>query len=149
MADDIKIIPAGRQQLSQVEAWSARNDAVKTLLKTPRDPSTGLSSSSWHWAALLKDEVVAVATVELNKEHVGYISCIVKPGYQRRGIGSHLFEYALSQPEVKDLMHLHAVVEPANVAARKVLNSHGFSRVGYDDAGRIEFARHHTHHAEK
>lgn len=142
MADDIEIVPAKHQQLSQVDAWAVRNDAVKTLLKTPRDPSTGTARSSWHWAALRGHEVVAVATVELNKEHVGYINCIVKPGEQRQGIGSQLFEYSLSQPEVKDLIHLHATVEPSNVAALKVLNNYGFSRVGYDDHGRIEFARH-------
>lgn len=142
MADDIEIMPASDQQLSQVEAWTVRDDAAKTLLKTPRDPSAGLGRSSWRWVALRGDEVVAVSTVELNKEHVGYINCIVKPGNQRQGIGSRLFEYALTQPEVKDLIHLHATVEPSNVAARKVLNSYGFSRVGYDDHGRIEFARH-------
>ncbi len=142
MADDISIVPAKQEQLSQVEAWAARNDAAKTLLKTPRNPSTGAARSSWHWAALRDDEVVATATVELNEEHVGYINCIVKPGEQRQGIGSRLFEYALNQPEVKDLIHLHAVVEPSNAAARKVLNNYGFSRVGYDSDGRIEFARH-------
>lgn len=142
MAGDIVIVPAKPQQLSQVETWVVRDDAAKTLLKTPRDPSTGTARSTWHWAALLGDEVVAVATVELNKEHVGYINCIVKPGHQRQGIGSRLFEYALNQPEVKDLIHLHAAVESSNVAARKVLNNYGFSRVGYDSDGRIEFARH-------
>jgi ribosomal protein S18 acetylase RimI-like enzyme len=144
MADDIEIMPASDQQLSQVEAWTVRDDAAKTLLKTPRDPSSGLGRSSWHWVALRGDEVVAVSTMKLNKEHVGYINCIVKPGNQRQGIGSRLFEYALTRPEVKDLIHLHATVEASNAAARKVLNSYGFSRVGYDSDGRIEFARH-TH----
>lgn len=142
MADDIVIVPARHQHLSQVERWAVRGDSAKILLKTPHDPSAGLGRSSWHWAALRGDEPVAVVTVELNKEHVGYINCIVKPGHQRQGIGSRLFEYALDQPEVKDLIHLHAAVEPSNSAARKVLNNYGFSRIGEDARGRIEYARH-------
>lgn len=144
MTDDLIMVPAEGRHLSQIEAWTARNDAVKTLLKTPRDPSARPGQSSWHWVALIGEEVVAIATVELNKEHVGYINCIVKPGRQRQGIGSRLFEYALSRPEVRDLIHLHAAVDPSNIAARKVLNKSGFSRVGYDSNGRIEFARHHA-----
>jgi ribosomal protein S18 acetylase RimI-like enzyme len=142
MPEDIVIAPAKPKQLSQIEAWAVRNDAVKTLLKTPRDPSTGQAQSSWNWVASRGDEVVAIASVQLNQNHVGYINCIVKPGHQRQGIGSRLFEYVLARPEVKELVHLHAAVDPSNAPARKVLNANGFSRVGYDADGRIEFARH-------
>ena len=141
MAGDIIIIEAKPEHLSQVETWAARNDAVKSLLKTPRTPSHGIPSGQ-HWAALLDGEVVAIATVELNKQRVGYISCTVKPGRQRQGIGSRIIEYVLSQPSVKNLAHLHSVVDQSNTAARKILNQNGFSRVGYDANGHIEFARH-------
>lgn len=141
MANDIVIIEAKPEHLSQVETWSARNDAVKTLLKTPRDPSAA-APEGWYWAALRGTEVVSVASVELNKDRVGYLNCIVKPGHLRQGIASRMVEYVLAQPQVKNLVHLHAVIEPANTAARKILNQNGFSRVGYDADGRIEFARH-------
>jgi L-amino acid N-acyltransferase YncA len=141
MADDIVIVEAKPEHLSRVETWAARNDAVKTLLKTPKDPSAAVPEG-WHWAALRGDEVVSVASVELSKEHVGYLNCIVKPGELRQGIGSRMIEYVLAQPQVKNLVHLHAVIEPANTAARKILNQNGFSRVGYDANGHIEFARH-------
>lgn len=139
---DIKIVPADERQLSHVESWAVRNDSARVLLKSPRTPSTGLGRSSWHWVALKGDEVVAVSTLELNKEHVGYITCVVKPGHQRQGIGSKLFEFTLSQPEAKDLIHLRAAIDQSNTPAQKILNRYGFSRVGYDANGRIEFSRH-------
>lgn len=141
MAADVVYIEAKPEHLSQVETWTARNDAIKTLLKTPRDPSAQ-APRGWHWAALQGTEVVSVASVELNKEHVGYLNCIVKPDHLRQGIGSRMIEYVLTQPQVKNLAHLHADIEPANIAAQKILNQNGFSRVGYDANGRIEFARH-------
>jgi len=143
MTDDIVIIEAKPEHLSQVETWTARNDAVKTLLKKPKDPSAE-TPLGWHWAALSDGEVVSVASIELNKEHVGYLNCIVKPDHARQGIGSRIIEYVLAQPQVKNLVHLHSVIDPSNTAARKILNQNGFSRVGYDADGNIEFARH-TH----
>lgn len=141
MEDSIRIVPAEPQHLSQVETWVVRNEAVHTLLKTPQNPSYGVSGGQY-WAALQDKEVVAIAAVELNKEHVGYIKCIVNPGYLRQGIGSQMIEYILGQPSVSNLAHLHATVESSNVAAQKILNENDFSRVGYDVEGHIEFARH-------
>lgn len=141
MANDIVIIEAKPEHLSQVETWTARNDAVKTLFKKPRDPSAE-TPLGWHWAALSGDEVVSVASIELSKEHVGYLNCIVKPDHLRQGIGSRMIEYVLAQPQVKNLVHLHAVIEPSNTAAQKILDQNGFSRVGYDTDARLEFARH-------
>lgn len=139
--DDVDIVTAKPHHLSQVEAWAVRNHAAHTLLKTPQNPSHGAPKGQY-WAALKGDEVVAIAAVELNKEHVGYIKCVVNPSYLRQGIGSRMIEYALAQPSVKSLAHLHATVEQSNVAAQKILNKNGFSRVGYDADGRLEFARH-------
>ncbi len=141
MADDFNIVVASPRHLSLVETWAGRNEATHTLLKTPRDPSHGTSSGQY-WAALNGQEVVAIASIELNSEHVGYVNCVVKPGYLRQGIGSRMIEYVLSQPSVKNLAHLHAVVDPTNIAAQKILNKDGFSRVGNDENGNLEFARH-------
>ena len=141
MSTDIVIVPAEHRHLSRVETWAARNDAVKTLLKDPKSPSHGTPSGQ-HWAALLGDEVVAIAGIELDKHHVGYLSCTVKPGRQRLGIGSRVIEHVLSQPSVKSLVHLHSVVDQSNTAAQKILNNNGFTRVGYDGSGHLEFARH-------
>lgn len=141
MTDDITITVAKHAHLSQVEAWAVHDDPTKTLLKTPKAPVPATPSDQ-HWAALRGNEVVAIASVELTKERVGYVNCIVKPGHQRQGIGSRMIEYVLSQPSVKDLVHLHAAVDQSNIAAQKILNLNGFSRVGYSPDGRIEFARH-------
>lgn len=139
---DIVIEPATEQQLSSMESWAVHNDSAKVLFKSSRTPSVGAGKASWHWAALSGDEVVAIATLELTKEHVGYITCVVKPGRTRQGIGSRLFEFTLARPEAKELSHLHAAVDQLNTPAQKILERHGFSRVGFDSDGRIEFARH-------
>ena len=94
------------------------------------------------WAVLQDNEVLAIATVKLNKEHVGYLECMVKPSARRQGIGSQLVEHVLRQPSVETLVHLHAVVDRGNIAAQKTLDEQGFTRTGYADDGRIEFARH-------
>lgn len=143
---DIVIEPATEQQLSSMESWAVRNDSAKVLFKSSRMPLVGAGRASWHWVALKSDEVVAIATLELNKEHVGYITCVVKPGRLRQGIGSRLFEFTLTQPEAKELAHLHAAIDQLNTPAQKILERHGFSRVGFDSDGRIEFARHARRH---
>jgi ribosomal protein S18 acetylase RimI-like enzyme len=86
--------------------------------------------------------VLAVALVKLNKEHVGYLECRVKPSMGRHGLGSRLVGYVLRQPPIRALIHLHAVVDPDNIAAQKTLEGQNFTRTGYAADGRIEFARH-------
>jgi RimJ/RimL family protein N-acetyltransferase len=141
MQQDVTIVDLQPEHLAQVETWASGQNATKTLLKLP---GTSLSpTSDMHGWTVLHDKVVlAVAIVNLNKEHVGYLECRVKPSAQRHGIGSELVAYVLRQPAIEALVHLHAVVDPSNIAAQKTLDENGFTRTGYAADGRIEFARH-------
>jgi len=143
MQQDITIVDLQPKYLTQVESWASSQNATKTLLKLP---GTSLSPTSdmQGWAVLQDNEVLAIGTVQLNKEHVGYLECMVKPSARRQGIGSKLVEYVLRQPSVETLVHLHAAVDRGNIAAQKTLDENGFTRTGYADDGRIEFARHKT-----
>lgn len=142
MADDDLVMKAAQaDNLAQVEGWASRGDADRALLKMPSLPSAG-KPSSHQWVAVAGEEVIALSTIDLTEEHVGYLNCIVKPGHGRHGIGTRMIEYTLSQPSVKQLAHLHAAIDPSNTAAQKILNRYGFSRVGYHADGRIEYARH-------
>jgi predicted acetyltransferase len=143
-ANNIKILPLEQKYLAQIEKWPSRHFAANTLLKKPVEPS-GHQPGNYGWVSVGDDEVLAIVTLKLNKEHVGYINCIVKPGNKRQGIGTKIFEYALSQPEAKDLVHLHASVDPGNIPARQVLREQGFTLVGNDPDGNLEFAKH-THY---
>jgi ribosomal protein S18 acetylase RimI-like enzyme len=138
---DIDIVPLQAAHLAQAGHWAERNTAIRTLLKLPRD-SLRAGSGAQGWSALSGDETVAIAIVTLNPEHVGYLDCIVKPGAGRQGIGTQLMEYVLSQPFVKELIHLHAIIDPANTPAFKVLEGFGFTRTGYNQNGYVELARH-------
>jgi GNAT superfamily N-acetyltransferase len=141
MQQDITIVDLRPEHLAQVDRWASSQNATKALLKLPG--TSLLPTSDMHgWAVLRDNEVLAIATVKLNKEHVGYLECMVKPSARRQGIGSQLVEHVLHQPPVETLIHLHAIVDQTNIAAQKTLDSQGFSRTGYAADGRIEFARH-------
>ena len=138
---DVTIVPLKPEHLAQIEGWASGQNAAKTLLKLPV-PSLSPTSDTYGWAALEDNgSVLAVATVILNKEHVGYMECRVKPSERRQGIGSQIVNYVLSQPEVKGLIHLRAAIDMANISAQKTLEEQGFFRRGYTEDGRIEFSR--------
>jgi N-acetylglutamate synthase-like GNAT family acetyltransferase len=113
---------------------------AKTLLKLPKAPA--VTPDSFGWAAVRDGKVLAVVTIRFNKEHVAYMNCMVKPTDSGHGIGTQIVDYALKQPSVEELVHLHALVEQDKIAAQKILEDKGFSRVGYGSDGKIEFARH-------
>jgi RimJ/RimL family protein N-acetyltransferase len=138
---DLVITALEPQHLAQAEHWASRNAATKTLLKLP-GAAPESTANSRGWVALDGNEMVAIVTVKLNKEHVGYINCIVKLTAKRQGIGTAIMEYAMAQPFVSDLIHLHAVIDPANTPALKVLDSLGFTRTGYDANGYVELGKH-------
>ena len=139
--ENVDIVPIKTEHLAQVETWASRHAATKTLLKLPRIPIAA-GPGSYGWAAVRSQEVLAIANVQLNKEHVGYLNCVVKPTEARQGIGTQMIEYVLKQPAIDDLVHLHALVDQDNAAAQKILDKQGFSRVGYGADNQIEFARH-------
>ena len=138
---DIDIVPIKTEHLAQVETWASQHAATKTLFKLPRDPIAA-GPGSYGWAAVRNQEVLAVASVQLNEEHVGYLNCMVKPPEARQGIGTQMIDYVLKQPVTDNLVHLHALVDQDNAAAQKILEKQGFSRVGYGEDNQIEFARH-------
>jgi ribosomal protein S18 acetylase RimI-like enzyme len=138
--DNITIIPLEQRHKFQIEGWGTPN-ALKTLLKLP-EISLGHGTNSESWAAMLGDEVLAVGTITLNPQHVGYLDFLVKPSERRQGIGLLLVEGILRSPFARELGHLHARVEPENTAAQKILSKEGFSRVGTSEDGKIEFAYH-------
>jgi len=141
MPQDITIVDLRPEHLAQVDRWASSQNATKSLLKLP-GASLSPTSDMQGWAVLQANEVLAIATVKLNKEHVGYLECMVKPSARRQGLGSQLVEHVLHQPSVETLIHLHAAVDRTNIAAQKTLDDQGFSRTGYSADGRIEFARH-------
>ena len=138
---DVTIVDLQPEHLTQAEAWATSQNASKTLFKLP-GASLSPTSDTQGWAVLQDNEVLAIGIVKLNKEHIGYLECMVKPSARRQGIGSQLVEYILRQPSVETLMHLHAAVDRNNIAAQKTLDEQGFTRTGYTADGRIEFARH-------
>lgn len=140
---NIRIVPLEQKHIAQVEKWPSRHSAVNTLLKTPLESNA--RPENFGWAALDGQEVVAIVTLKINKEHVGYINCIVKPANKRQGIGTMIFEHALNQPEIKKLVHLHAVIDSGNISARQILAEHNFTLIGNDAYGNLEFAKH-THY---
>lgn len=127
------------EHLAQVERWSPR-EVAKTLLKLPKAPPA--TPDSHGWAAVRDNKVLAIATIRFNKERVAYLNCIVKPTEARQGIGTQIIGYVLKQPAVAGLAHLHALVNQDYVAAQKILEAKGFSRVGYGPDGKLEFAKH-------
>jgi ribosomal protein S18 acetylase RimI-like enzyme len=139
--DDVTIVDLQPIHLAQVESWVSSQSASKALLKLPSIDSLDQPEVSG-WTAVRGHEVLAIATIELNKEHVGYLECRVKPSERRHGIASQLIDYVLRQPSTKALIHLHAVVDPSNITAQKTLDTQGFTRTGYAADGRMEFARH-------
>lgn len=136
--DDLQIVIADAHHLRQVEAW-ADQDASKILLE--QSGTTALQHGS-AWVVLVHGEPVAVATIQLDNEHVGYLDFGVKPNERRQGIGARLVAYVLQQPQVRVLHRLHALIEPQNTAAQKIVTRQGFSNVGYAPDGRLEFAKH-------
>jgi RimJ/RimL family protein N-acetyltransferase len=139
--ENVSIVPLSSDHLAQVETWAHRDAATRTLLKIPRAPDNA-DPDSYGWAAVHDQHVLAIATVQLNKEHVGYLNCIVKPTEGRQGIGTQIIDYVLKQPAIDDLIHLHALVNQDNTPAQKVLEAKGFTRIGYGSDNQIEFARH-------
>ncbi|HET7673621.1 MAG TPA: GNAT family N-acetyltransferase [Candidatus Saccharimonadales bacterium] len=139
--DEFSIIPLEHKHTAQIERWPSRHSAASALLKTPVI-TAGPSPDNYGWVAVNGDEVLAVATVRLNQERVGYLNCIVKPSSKRKGLTNSLIAHILNQAPVKDIVHLHAAVEPANTAARQALKEHGFTMVGNDQNGYLEYARH-------
>jgi N-acetylglutamate synthase-like GNAT family acetyltransferase len=137
---DVSIVPLEQEHLAQVGNWTSR-DVTKTLLKLP-GVSVGSTPDSFGWAAVRNQEVLALATVQLNKEHVGYLNCVVKPTETRHGVGTQIIDYVLKQSVIEDLVHLHALIDQDNTAARKILEAQGFTWVGYGSDNRLEFARH-------
>jgi predicted acetyltransferase len=136
---DISIVPIEPNHLAQVGNWAPR-EVAKTLLKLPKAPA--VTPGSFGWAAVRDQKVLAIVTIRFNKEHVAYMNCVVKPGESGHGIGTQIVEYALKQPSVENLVHLHALVDRDKIAAQKILEAQEFSRVGYGEDGKLEFARH-------
>ncbi len=136
-----EIVLLEHKHLAQVEKWPSRHATVNTLLKQPTESPA--RHPDYHGWALVRDkEVLAIATIKINKEHVGYINCIVNPGNKRQGIGTMLIGYVLEQPPAQDLVHLHAVIDSDNTAARQVLKKYGFTMIGNDANGYLEYAKH-------
>ena len=143
MADEnnVKIVKLKPEHLIQTGGWSSGQNAAKTLFKLP-GASVKPTSDMHGWASLGPDgKVLAVAIVTLNKEHIGYLECMVKPSERRRGVGSDIVEYVLEQPEIKGLIHFRAAIDMDNIPAQKTLEEKGFFRRGYTADGRIEFSR--------
>lgn len=140
----MKIVPLEQKHLAQVAKWPSRHFATNTLLKKPIEPNEH-RQNNYGWAAVEDEEVLAISTLKLDKNHIGYINCIVKPGKEHHGIGTRIFEHAISQPEAKTLVHLHAAVDPGNILAQRILKEHDFTLVGNDESGYLEFAKH-THY---
>lgn len=142
--DNISIVPLENRHMAQIEKWPSRHAAANTLFKTSVEPDAQRQDHTG-WAAVKGEEVLAIVTLRLNKEHVGYINCMVKSGNARMGVGTKIFEHALNQPEIKELVHLHAAVDSGNAGAQHVLRGHGFTLVGNDQQGYLEYAKH-THY---
>jgi len=136
--EDIRIVPLGHDHLAQADGWP-RNSG-QTLLKLPSSAASGADLTGW--SALSGDQLVGLVFVTFSQTKVGYLEVRVKPTAARQGIGLKLTDYALSQPPVQAINHLHALVDLDNVAAQKILDQHKFSRIGYSPDGRIEYARH-------
>ncbi len=143
MNDSLAIVPFDPRLASRIEAWASQT-AVRALLKLPEvNLPVSQNSGLMAWVALRNDEPIALATVSLNDQHIAYLEVLVKPSERRQGVGGQIVEYILEQPAVKELTRLHALVEQDNVAAQKILNQAGFSRIGYSaEDGRLEFAKH-------
>lgn len=143
MADEIEIVDLTPEHIHQVESWAERNEAANTLFKASALNHQNLPSrDKWGWAAIKDNKVLAIATIELNNNRVGYFNCIVKPSEQRQNIGTQIVDYAMKQSSVKNLTHLHSTVDPSNVAAQKILNNYEFTKIGSNAEGKLEFARH-------
>jgi|ERR1019366_2348478 RimJ/RimL family protein N-acetyltransferase len=143
MDGDVEIVPFEPRYSARIEAWSSQN-AVKTLLKLPEATLPSAQDSGHQaWVALIKDEPVALATINFNEQRIAYLNILVKPNERNQGIGSQLIEFVLSQPSVKAIHRLHALVDRDNTAAQKILEREHFSRVGYGvEDGRLEFSKH-------
>jgi len=141
MDQDHTVVELRPEHLTQAESWVSSQSPAKTLLKQP-GASLAPTSDMFGWAIVDGNEVLAIATITLTKEHVGYLECRVKPSIRRQGVGSELVGYVLQQPAVDNLVHLHAAVDSGNIAAQKTLDAHDFSRTGYAADGRLEYARH-------
>lgn len=139
--EDAKIVLLTHKHIAQVEKWPSQYAAANTLLKTPMETG-GQRPNSYGWAVVRGEEVLAIATVKLNKEHVGYLNCIVKPANKHKGIGTFLVEYVLRQPVIDGLAHLHAVVDTGNTSARQILKEQGFTLIGNNEEGYLEYAKH-------
>lgn len=139
--DDLEIVELKHEHLAQTEGWASRQNPAKALFKLP-GASISPTSDTQGWSAVSPSgKVLAIAIVRLNKEHVGYLECMVKPSERRHGVGSLIVEYVLGQPEVKNLIHFRAAIDLDNIPAQKTLEEKGFFRRGYTQDGRIEFSR--------
>ncbi len=136
-----EIVSLEHKHLAQVEKWPSRHAAANTLLKQPAE-SPARHPDYYGWAIVHDEEVLAIATIKINKERVGYINCIVNPGNKRQGIGTMLMDYVLEHSPAQDLVHLHAVIDPGNTAARQVLKKYDFTMIGNDANGYLEYAKH-------
>ena len=110
----------------------AQADYEKLLLNNSLQPDLGTFKVSNavdnSFIGLAKLEVEEAASQEAE---LGYIVC---PAYWGQGVGSKiaalLIELAHSQAQ---LLRLHAIIDPANIASRKILVKNNFTHLEYQD----------------
>ena len=137
---DFEIVQLKQKHLAQSDNWIPQ-DVSKILLKKP-NTTLQHTDDPLSWAGVINDEVLCIASVSLNKDHVGFLECIVKPNMSNQGIGTQMIEYVLRQRAVDALIHLHTLVAQDNIGAQKILEKQGFTRIGFGADNQIEFARH-------
>ena len=139
MDDSLEIVPLEKHYADQIQTW-ANQSASKALLK-----QSGLNTNpegvTSGWVTLRNQTPIAVATIHVDIQHIGYLEFMVKPSEQRQGVGAQLVEYVLQQPVVKTLSKLRVLVEHDNIAAQKILAQKDFSRIGYSAEGNLEFEK--------
>lgn len=138
--DSITVVPLSSEYRGQVEGWATAS-AVRTLLKSP-EISLASDSNNQSWVAVVDGQAIGLGTISIDHKHVGYLDFMVKPSERRKGIGAALVNVILDSDFAKSLSHLNASVDHDNTAGQKILTRHGFSRIGINENGQLEFARH-------
>ena len=92
------------------------------------------------WVAIIDDEIVGYMLTQFVMDEMELHTFAVRQAWRRKGIGSKLIQYLISDAKTLGLKNVYLLVRPNNMAARVLYEKQGFQIAGirkhyYQDDG--------------
>lgn len=137
--DTLVIESINPHNLGRYEDWLHEQSA--NMLFGSSQSFVGEKRETLAWQVQRDDENVAIVTIDVDGNNIGHINLAVNPDVRRQGIGTKAIAQIVLEPGFKALRSVKATVAPSNTGGQKILIKSGFSRVGFDSEGLIEFEK--------